>query len=136
MVHFEVADVIRTVKYYNFSSYIMKLQYLKCILTRFFFSKINAEKIQFSYEIYQSGTQWVYGVSTRWHLINMPIRILKSDDALTFFLTQYYFVTLFLFFFQISFFILIQIKLYWEEKTSEIMIVVKVFCCLELIAAK
>ena len=44
MVHFEVTDVIRTVKYCNFSSYIMKLQYLKCILTRFFFfqkSKLN-----------------------------------------------------------------------------------------------
>ena len=58
MVHFEVTDVIRTVKYCNFPSYIIKLQYLKCILTRFFFSNINAEKTQFSYEIYQSGTQW------------------------------------------------------------------------------
>ena len=58
MVHFEVTDVIRTVTYCNFSSYIMKLQYLKCILTRFFFSKIKVEKNQFSNEIYQSGTQW------------------------------------------------------------------------------
>ena len=58
MVHFELTDVIRTVKYCNFPSYIMKLQYLKCILTRFFFSKIDAEKTQFSYENYQSGTQW------------------------------------------------------------------------------
>ena len=56
IVHFEVTDVIRTVKYCNFPSYIMKLQYLKCILTRFFFSKIKVEKTQFSYEIYQSGT--------------------------------------------------------------------------------
>ena len=39
MVHFKVTDVIRSVKYCNFSSYIMKLQYLKCILTRFFFFK-------------------------------------------------------------------------------------------------
>ena len=58
MVHFELTDVIRTVKYCNFPSYIMKLQYLKCILTRFIFSKIDAEKTQFSYENYQSGTQW------------------------------------------------------------------------------
>ena len=35
----------------------MKLQYLKCILTRLFFSKIRVEKTQFSYEIYQSGSQ-------------------------------------------------------------------------------
>ena len=39
MVHFEATDVIRTVKYCNFSSCIMKLQYLKCILPRIFFSK-------------------------------------------------------------------------------------------------
>jgi hypothetical protein len=58
MVHFEVTNVIRRVKYCNFSSCIMKLQYLKCILTIIFFSKIKVEKTQFSYEIYQSGSQW------------------------------------------------------------------------------
>ena len=47
MVHFEVTDVIRTVKYCNFSSYIMKLQYLKCILTRFFFQKSKLKKPSF-----------------------------------------------------------------------------------------
>jgi hypothetical protein len=34
----------------------MKLQYLKCILTRIFFSKIKVEKNKFSNEIYQSGS--------------------------------------------------------------------------------
>ena len=47
IVHFEVTDVIRTVKYCNFSSYIMKLQYLKCILTRFFFQKSKLKKPSF-----------------------------------------------------------------------------------------
>ena len=47
MVHFEVTDVIRTVKYCNFSSYIMKLQHLKCILTRFFFQKSTLKKPSF-----------------------------------------------------------------------------------------
>ena len=60
MVHFEATDVIRTVKYCNFSSCIMKLQYLKCILPRIFFSKIKVEKTQLSHEIYQFGTQWKY----------------------------------------------------------------------------
>ena len=47
IVHFEVTDVIRTFKYCNFSSYIMKLQYLKCILTRFFFQKSKLRKPSF-----------------------------------------------------------------------------------------
>ena len=47
MVHFEATDVIWTVKYCNFSSCIMKLQYLKCILTRFFFQKYKLKKHSF-----------------------------------------------------------------------------------------
>ena len=47
MVQFEVTDVIRTVKYCNFSSYTMKLQYLKYILTKFFFQKSKLKKPSF-----------------------------------------------------------------------------------------
>ena len=91
MVHFEVTDVIRTVKYCNFSSYIMKLQYLKCILTRFFFSKIKVEKPHFSYEIYQSASQ-CSGVFARQKKCTRQIAYINFSDNFTIQLALCFFI--------------------------------------------
>ena len=77
MVHFEVTDVIRTVKYCNFSSYIMKLQYLKCILTRFFFQKSKLRKPSFHMRFTNPA------LSASWRIyifFNILLQIEKQND--------------------------------------------------------